>query len=74
MFSGPAHLFIPPVPTDALRRAYWAATYSRGSVSIDEWWMMRDVEQNEANKRRREDWEVRFKVLGPRPQDMRGKA
>lgn len=70
MFMIPPPKLIPPIPEDPLKAAYWTAHYFRDCVSPDQWWLMRDVEQDAENRRRRNDWEVRFRILGPRPKDM----
>jgi hypothetical protein len=57
----------PPSGADAMDWAKWRTR--RGFPTVDDTWMLRDVEQDKRNKQRFDDWATRFKVLGPREQD-----
>lgn len=63
----------PPIEAGALQNAMYTQRWFPRSITVDQVWLLRDQEQDWRNEDRRKDWETRFKVLGPRPQDVAGK-
>ncbi len=65
---------IPPFGGTALQWARFRAVNYPTTCSVDEWWLLRESEEETRNKQRFDSWATRFKVLGPRPQDENRKG
>ena len=66
-FTTPRPLpLIPLLPgASTYEQAYYAQMYGRPTVN--QTWLLREVEEIERNRLRYADWATRFRVLGPRP-------
>ena len=74
LFAPPAPPVAPPPPMphgDPVACAAWRQAH--GNPTVDDIWLLREIEQNVRNVYRRRTWETLFRVLGPRPQDGGGK-
>lgn len=71
-FLPPPPALPPPPSSSPLVLACWRLSHCRKSMTVNDWWALREAEQDARNRVRRADWETRFKVLGPRPQDLPG--
>lgn len=60
---------MPPIGGSDLEWAWHNAIHYREHTTVDQWWLLREQAQDERNKERFEDWQARFKILGPRPGD-----
>lgn len=71
--SPPAPAPIPPLDGTVMGQrldvAYcrWLERYYPRSMSVDQVWVLRELEEMNRNMDRSMDWQTRFYVLGPRP-------
>jgi len=61
---------LPPPPLPPWATPLQVAYRAGRSANLDQVWLMRLHEQQEANKGRLESWRTRFLVLGPRQNDL----